>query len=49
MKNMPANCKKYIVAREVNGILWYYGSWDDAQKAYSVALEIHGKFIKRDA
>lgn len=33
IKNCPVSPRKYIVARMVNGELWYYGSWDELEKA----------------
>lgn len=44
VKNMPAYASKhkYIVARRVSdwGDLWFYGAWDDVEKAQEVANEI---------
>ena len=43
---------KYIVARRVedciqNGSdLWFYGAWDDAEAAHTVALEVGGIAIE---
>ncbi len=28
IKNMPSNPRKYVVARVVNGELWYYATFD---------------------
>jgi len=50
IKNMPAYVAKYryIVARKVGdwGDLWFYGAWDDAEKAQEVANEIGGVVIE---
>lgn len=45
INNMPNATKKYIVARRVDGALWFWGSWDDRNKANEVALEIGGEVI----
>jgi hypothetical protein len=50
IKNMPesAKTKKCIVVRRVNGELWYWGAWDDADTANEVALEIGGMTIRTE-
>ncbi len=47
INNLPnyANDYRYIVARRVDGELWFYGAWNDADKANEVALEIGGETI----
>lgn len=42
IKNLPATYKPYIVARVVDDDLWYWGSWDDEERAHAVANEIGG-------
>lgn len=46
IKNMPAYAAKYryIVARRAGDWddLWFYGAWDDVEKAQEVANEIGG-------
>lgn len=42
VNNVSKSAKMYIVARECDGSLWYWGSWDEADKAYEVAREIDG-------
>ena len=42
INNMPANTRRFIVARRVNGALWFWGSWDDRNTANEVAMEIGG-------
>lgn len=37
---------KYIVASDVDGELWFYGAWNDENKAYEVARDIRGVVIK---
>ncbi len=37
-----AKNRKYIVAREIEGELWFYGAWDDRDQANEAALEIEG-------
>ena len=50
IKNMPAYAAKYryIVARRAGDWddLWFYGTWDDAEKAQEVAKEIDGVVIE---
>lgn len=50
IKNMPAYASKhkYIVARRAGDWddLWFYGAWDDAEKAQEVANEINGVVIE---
>lgn len=36
---------KYIVARRVDGELWFWGAWDDRNKANEVAIEIGGEVV----
>lgn len=48
INNMPNTTKKYIVARRVDGELWFWGSWDDRDRANEVALEIGGEVIAAD-
>ena len=50
INNLPesAKTKKCIVARRVNGELWYWGAWDDADTANEVALEIGGVMIRNE-
>lgn len=37
IQNCPAETDKYIVARLVMGLLWYWGSWDTEEAAKRVA------------
>lgn len=50
INNLPeyAKTKKYIVARRVDGELWFWGAWDDRDTANEVALEEGGITIKND-
>lgn len=49
INNMPKDTtEKYIVARRVNGDLWFWGAWNDRNKANEVAIEIHGEVIEND-
>lgn len=42
VKNLPAQAEfeKYVVARECEAELWYYGTYPNEQKAKAVAEEI---------
>ena len=37
---------KYIVASDVDGDLWFYGAWNDENRAYEVARNIRGIVVK---
>ena len=37
VNNVSRDPERYMVARLVDGELWFYGSWDDIDKAYEVA------------
>lgn len=45
INNLPAyaNEYKYIVARRVDGELWFWGAWNDRNKANEVAIKIGGE------
>ena len=47
INNLPtyANEYKYIVARRVDEELWFWGAWNDRNKANEVALEIGGEVV----
>ena len=47
INNLPtyANKYKYIVARRVDGELWFWGAWNDRNKANEVAIEIGGEVV----
>lgn len=47
INNLPtsANNYKYIVARRIDGTLWYWGAYNDPDKANNVALEIGGEVV----
>ena len=44
--NMPESVKKYVVARAVDGTLWYWGTWNDKAEAERVADEIDGLVVE---
>lgn len=37
VKNIPEELKRYIVARVDHGELWFWGSWDEKDKAREMA------------
>lgn len=37
-----AESKRYIVARSLDGELWFWGAWDDETEAARAALEVGG-------
>ena len=48
INNMPktANTYRYIVANRVDGDLWYWGSWNDRDKAYEVARQMSAEVVE---
>ena len=50
INNLPAyaNGCKYIVARRVDGELWFWGAWNDRNKANEVATEIDGEVVTNE-
>lgn len=50
VKNTPAYAAEYalIVYRMSKGVRWFYGAYNDAQKAASAAAEIGGFVAKRE-
>ena len=42
VKNLPTTHKEFVVARAVEGDLWYWGSWDSEETAHTVANDING-------
>ena len=50
VQNLPIKglSKDYVVVRQVDGDLWYYGQYDSEAKAREVAIEIgNGLVIER--
>lgn len=49
VKNVPDYAKDYdyIVARPVDGDLWFWGAWNDEAKAHEVAREVNGLVVER--
>ena len=47
INNMPeyASHYEFMVVRDVNGELWFYGAYRNGFKAEQVALEIHGLIV----
>lgn len=39
---------KYIVANRVDGVLWFWGAWNNRHEANEAALEISGIVITRE-
>lgn len=42
INNVPKMVKPYIVARVIEGELWFWGSWDNEETAHLHAIEIDG-------
>lgn len=47
INNADKDCKRYVVARESEGILWFWGSWDDKEEAQNAANEVKGILCER--
>jgi hypothetical protein len=45
VKNVPMDVKRFVVARIVGREAWFWGSWDDENKAREVASEIGGVVV----
>lgn len=41
-----AKDKRYIIARDVDGTLWFWGACDDEEKAEQIANEIGGVVVE---
>lgn len=48
INNMPTTVCAWIVARDIDGDLWYWGSWDSENDARNAAQDIDGLVIARD-
>lgn len=50
VNNLPAYAegKRYIVARNLDGELWFWGAWDDEAKARQAAVEIDGVVVSAE-
>ena len=42
INNLPKDYSPYVVARVVDGELWYWGSWEDEEDAKQAAISIPG-------
>lgn len=49
INNMPTTVRAWIVAREVNEELWFWGSWDDREVAENVAWQVGGVALARES
>lgn len=49
IQNKPEyDLSKYIVARPVDGLLWFWGTWDDLNEAMKVAKIVCGVVVEVD-
>lgn len=48
INNEPETARLYIVARNVDDSLWYWGSYNDEAKAREVASQIGGIVVRKD-
>ncbi len=47
INNVPEDTERYIVARIVEGEMWYWGSWKEKHDAETTAKEIDGIVIEK--
>lgn len=45
VENISNQSRQYVVARLVDGKLWYWGSWDDKKSADKVAMEFSNGIV----
>lgn len=45
VQNVPEITNKYIVARLVDGVLWYWGSWENFDDAFNAAVELENGIV----
>lgn len=45
IQNCPEDTDKYIVARLVMNVLWFWGSWNDKDAAYRVAATFENAIV----
>lgn len=45
VNNMPKETEAYVVAKLVDGKLWFWGSWDDRKMAEKVAEEFDNGIV----
>ena len=43
--NIPDHVERYVVARLVDGMLWFWGCWNDKRKAEKACEEINGVLV----
>lgn len=48
VNNLPKDVKAYVVAREVEGDLWFWGTWDNWGDAMSASATIGGEVFPRE-
>ena len=49
INNLPNTLKEYIVFRIVDGESWFWGTWDEYEKALEASREIEGFVIDKGA
>lgn len=45
VQNVSRDPERYIVARLVDGAMWYYGSWGDVDEAYDAAGQFDNAIV----
>lgn len=46
VNNTPKETRRHIVARAVDGALWYYASYDNEEQAKECAVNIDGVVLE---
>lgn len=47
VNNLPDDIEKYVVARVCDGELWFWGTWDDKDKAEKVVNDVENGILLR--
>jgi len=48
INNLPNSLKRFVVARNCEGELWYWGTWDNVHDATAAAIDISGLVYEQD-
>jgi hypothetical protein len=48
VNNLPDEPKRYVVARVIDGELWFWGSYEDEDRAKQAAKEIEGVVLNAE-
>ena len=45
VKNLPAITNRYVVARLIEGQLWFWGSWENFDDAFNASVELENGIV----